>query len=200
MMIDIVFEYICPVLIGLWIVSGLARLAGVTVSSGPAIKGFLLLFSLALALYPIRGLSVSDYMLSLNPNFSIGSMALLLTVVCRRVFNRKLMNDKDLKLFVIWNIVISLFVFIPALGLIGLDIYVLGYASYLLFVVMALMTIYLVYQKSQLSYIFIAYIVAFNLRLLPSENFFDYITDGVLFFISLGVLITRSCRTGSKYA
>jgi hypothetical protein len=195
MMIDIVFEYICPVLIMLWIISGPARLAGVTVSSGPAGKGILLLFSLALALYPVRGLSVSHYMLSLNPAFSIGSIALLLIIVCNRIWNRNLVTDKDLKHFVIWNIFISLSVFIPALGFTGLDIYALGYGSGLLFAVMALVTIFLVYQKSPLSYIFIAYIAAFNLKLLPSENFFDYITDGVLFFISLGMLFTRSYRT-----
>ena len=194
MMIDIVFEYICPVLIVLWIISGLARMAGGNVSS-PSGKGLLLLFSLGFALFPVRGLSVSDYILSLNPNFSIGSIALLLIVVCYRIFDRKLLTDKALKRFVILNIVISLFVFIPALGFTGLDIYASGYGSYLLFVVMALVTIYLVYQKSPLSYIFIAYIVAFNLKLLPSENFFDYITDGVLFFISIGVLISRPDRT-----
>ena len=194
MMIDIVFEYICPVLIVLWIISGLARMAGGNVSS-PSGKGLLLLFSLALALYPVRGLSVSDYILSLNPNFSIGSIALLLIGVCNRIFDRKLLTDKALKRFVIWNIVISLVVFIPALGFTGLDIYVLGYGSYLLFVVMALVTIFLVYQKSPLSYIFIVYIVAFNLKLLPSDNFFDYMIDGVLFFISVGVLISRPDRT-----
>ena len=200
MMIDIVFEYICPVLIVLWIISGLARMAGGNVFSGPGGKGVLLLFSLALALYPVRGLSVSDYILSLNPNFSIGSIALLLTVVWRSICNRKLVSNKDLKHFVIWNIVLSLCVFIPALGFTGLDIYASGYGSYLLFVVMALVTIYLVYQKSPLSYIFIAYIAAFNLKLLPSENFFDYMIDGVLFFISVGVLISLSRRIGNNYS
>ena len=195
MMIDSVFEYICPVLIMLWIISGPARLAGGTVSSGPAGKGSLLLFSLLIALYPISGLSVSDYILSLNPCFSIGSMALLIIIICNRIWNRNLVNDKDLKRFVIWNIFISVFVFIPALGFTGMDIYALGYSSSLLFAVMALVTIFLVYQKSPLSYIFIGYIVAFNLKLLPSENFFDYITDGILFFISLGILLSRSYRT-----
>ena len=194
-MIDSVFEYICPVLIMLWIISGPARLAGVTASSGPAGKGSLLLFSLLIAIYPITGLSVSDYILSLNPCFSIGSMALLIIIICNRIWNRNLVNDKDLKRFVIWNIFISVFVFIPALGFTRMDIYALGYGSGLLFAVMALVTIFLVYQKSPLSYIFIGYIVAFNLKLLPSENFFDYITDGILFFISLGILLSRSYRT-----
>ncbi len=200
MTINIVFEYICPVLIMFWIVISLARLAGVTESSGPAVKGLLLLLSLLAALYPIRGLSASDYMLSVNPGFSIGSAVLLLIIVCNRIFHTKLLTDKDLKRFAIWNILISIVVFVPALGFTGLDIYAMGYGSYVLFVVMALITIFLVFQKSSLSYIFITYIVAFNLKLLISENFFDYITDGVLFFISIGVLIAVSRRTGSNYS
>jgi len=194
MMTDMVFEYISPVLIVIWIIGGLSRSARGTVSSGPAFKGVLLLFSLALALYPFRGLSLSDYILSLNPGFSIGSIALLMIAVSNSIFDRKLVTDKDLKRFVIWNIFISLFVFIPALGFTGQDIYASGYGSSLLFIVMALVTSFLVYQKSPLSYIFIAYIVAFNLRLLPSDNFFDYITDGILFFISLGILISGPYR------
>jgi len=199
-MIDIVFEYICPVLIMLWVVIGLARLAGVTGSSGPAIKGLLLLFSLALALYPIRGLSVSDYILSLNPSFSIGSIALLLIIVSNSLLKKRLLLHKDLMMFSGWNIIISLIVFIPALGFTGMDMYVAGYGSSLLFILMALVTIFLIYKKSPLSYIFIAYIVAFNLKLLPSENFFDYITDGVLFFISLGFLITIPNKAHNNYS
>ncbi len=197
---DIVFEYICPVLIILWITGGLARLSGVTGSFGPVIKGLLLLLSLIVALYPIRGLSLSDYILSLNPGFSIGSIALLMIVVCLSIFDRKLLTDKDLKRFVIWNIMISLFVFIPALGFTGQDIYASGYGSSLLFAVMAMVTIFLIYIKSPLSYIFIAYIVAFNLKLLPTDNFFDYITDGILFFISLGILISCLQRTHKNYS
>jgi hypothetical protein len=200
MMINTVFEYICPVLIVLWIVSGLARLAGVKASSGSAIKGLLLLFSLAIALYPIRGLSVSDYILSLNPSFSIGSVALLMIGISSRMLNKELIPHKDLMIFAIWNIIISIIVFIPALGFTGQDIYASGYGFSLLFVVMALVTIFLVYKKSPLSYIFIAYIVAFNMQLLPSDNFFDYITDGVLFFISLGALIMPSHRIDNNYS
>jgi hypothetical protein len=200
MMTDMVFEYICPVLIVIWIIGGISRSVRGTVFSGPAIKGVLLLFSLALALYPFRGLSLSDYILSLNPGFSIGSIALLMIGVSKSIFDKKLVADKDLKRFVIWNIFISLFVFIPALGFTGQDIYASGYGSSLLFIVMALVTSFLVYQKSPLSYIFIAYIVAFNLKLLPSDNFFDYITDGILFFISLGILISRLQRTHENYS
>ncbi len=199
MIIDIFFEYICPVLIVLWIVSGFARLAGVKASSGSAIKGLLLLFSLAIALYPVRGLSVSDYILSINPNFSIGSMVLLLIIVNKRMFNKDLLSHKDLVTFSIWNIFIYFIVLIPALGFTGLDIYASGYGFSLLFVAMAVVTICLIYIKSPLSYIFIAYIVTFNLNLLASENLLDYITDGTLLFISLAVLFLPFNKPDNNY-
>ena len=194
MMIDIVFEYICPVLIVLWIMSGLARLAGFHYSSGSAIKGLLLLMSLLIALFPVRGLSLSDYILSINPSFSIGTLALLILVVSNSVMRKRLLSHNDLMIFSGWNILVSLIVFIPALGFTGQDIYSSGYGFSLFFVIMLAVTIYLVYRKSPVSYIFIAYILAFNLNLLPSENLFDYITDGVLLFISLGIVILPSYR------
>jgi hypothetical protein len=53
--------------------------------------------------------------------------------------------------------------------------------------------------RSPLSYIFISYIIAFDLKILYSENFFDYMADGVLFFISIGVLISRAVKAiGAK--
>ena len=201
MIIDIVFEYICPVLIVLWMVSSIAGLTGFRGSSGLSIKGFIVLFSLGLALYPIKGFSLSEYILSLNPNFSLGSLALLLVLVSNSLFNNKLLSDKQLLMFSGWNIFISLFVFIPALGYTGMDIYVSGYGFSLFFILMALVTVFMVHKKSPLAYIFIAYIVAFNLKVLPSMNFFDYITDGILFFISLGVMIVRPhnlCEKGSS--
>ena len=57
------------------------------------------------------------------------------------------------------------------------------------FVVVALLSLISIWLWFPLSFIFLAYIAAFNLKLLPSPNFFDYITDGFLFLLSMGVLV-----------
>ena len=147
-----------------------------------------LVLSALIALLPVHGLSLADYLLSLNPNFSIGSLALVMVLLWPKLMGKSLLSDGQLFTFCLWNVVISLVLFSSYLGLLSYDLYALGYNFSLWFIFMALITLITVWFFNPLSVIFIAYIMAFNLRLLPSPNFFDYITDGFLFLMSLGLL------------
>lgn len=142
-----------------------------------------------LTFVPIAGLSLGDYLLSINPNYSIGSVALVLILLWPQITDQKLISEKHLMVFCSWNVVFSLILFSSSLGLIPYDMYALGYHFSLWFVVVALLTLVSIWLWYPLSFIFLAYIAAFNLKLLPSPNFFDYITDGFLFFMSVGVLV-----------
>jgi hypothetical protein len=138
---------------------------------------------------PIGGLSLADYLLSLNPNFSIGSLALVVMLLWPRFTGKQLLSDKNLQLFCLWNVVLSLTLFSSYLGVIPYDMYASGYHFSLWFMVIAVITLIAVWFLHPLSVILIAYIAAFNLQLLPSVNFFDYLTDGFLLLMSLGLLI-----------
>ncbi len=85
-------------------------------------------------------------------------------------------------------------VFSSYLGLVPYDLYALGYGFSPWFVFMAIITLLLVWAGNPLSLIFLAAIAAFNLKLLPSGNFFDYLTDGFLLILSVGVLVSRACN------
>jgi hypothetical protein len=150
----------------------------------------LLVLSVAavITLTPIGGLSLADYILSLNPNFSIGSLALIVVLLCPKLTSQPLLSNNNLRMFCLWNILISFVLFSSYLGFIPYDIYAYGYHFSLWFIIMALVTILAVWSWNPLSFIFIAYITAFNLQLLPSANFFDYITDGFLLLMSLGLI------------
>jgi hypothetical protein len=137
---------------------------------------------------PIGGLSLGDYLLSFNPNYSIGSVALVLALLWPKIMDKPLLSQKHLLIFCSWNVGFSLLLFSSSLGLLPYDMYALGYNFSLWFVVVALLTLGSIWLWYPLSFIFLAYIAAFNLHLLPSPNFFDYITDGFLFFLSVGVL------------
>jgi hypothetical protein len=137
---------------------------------------------------PIGGLSLADYLLSLNPNFSIGSLALIVVLLWPKFTGKPLLSDKNLWMFCFWNLVLSLILFSSYLGFIPCDMYASGYHFSLWFIIVALITLMAVWFLNPLSVIFIAYIVAFNLKLLPSVNFFDYLTDGFLLILSLGLL------------
>jgi hypothetical protein len=138
---------------------------------------------------PMGGLSLADYILSLNPNFSIGSLALVVVLLWPKFAGKPLLSDKNLRIFCLWNVVLSLVLFSSYLGFIPYDMYASGYQFSLWFIIMAVITLIAVWFLNPLSVIFIAYIVAFDLKLLPSLNFFDHLADGFLLLMSLGVLI-----------
>ena len=152
-------------------------------------KLVVLVSSAFIALLPVHGLSLSDYLLSLNPNFSVGSLALVVVLLWPKFTGKPLLSDGHLLVFCFWNVVVSLALFSSYLGLLPYDLYALGYNFSFWFVIMALLTLLSVWCCYPLSIMGLAYIAAFNLRLLPSPNFWDYITDGFLLLMSVGLLI-----------
>jgi hypothetical protein len=149
---------------------------------------------------PIGGLSLADYILSLNPNFSIGSLALLVVLLWPKFTGKPLLSDANLWLFCLWNLILSLNLAFSYLGLIPYDMYASGYHFSLWFIIPAVITLRAVWSLNPLSIIFIAYIVAFDLKLLPSDNFFDYLTDGFLLVLSLGLLFQVAVLAVKKYS
>jgi hypothetical protein len=148
----------------------------------------ILYISAFITFVPVTGLSLGDYILSVNPNFSIGSSALVLALLWPKIMDKPLLSKDHLVIFCFWNVIISLILFSSTLGLIPYDMYASGYNFSFWFMVVALLTLVSVWLWYPLSFIFLAYIAAFNLKLLPSANFFDYLTDGFLFIMSVGVL------------
>lgn len=158
----------------------------------------ILYFAAFLTFVPLTGLSLGDYLLSFNPNFSIGSLALVLVLLWPKITDKPLLSEKHLLIFCAWNVVFSLILFSSALGLMPYDMYAQGYQFSPWFVAVALLTLASIWLWYPLGFIFAAYIAAFNLKLLPSPNFFDYITDGFLFFLSVGVLVVWGWRVKTR--
>jgi hypothetical protein len=154
----------------------------------------ILYFAAFLTFVPLTGLSLGDYLLSFNPNFSIGSLALVLVLLWPKITDKSLLSQKHLLIFCAWNVGFSLMLFSSTLGLMPYDMYAQGYHFSPWFVAVALLTLASIWLWYPLAFIFAAYIAAFNLKLLPSPNFFDYITDGFLFFLSVGMLIFLGWR------
>ncbi len=163
-------------------------------------KLLLMALTAFITLAPIGGLSLADYILSLNPNFSIGSLALIVVLLWPKFTGKPVLSDKDLSIFCLLNVVLSLILFCSYLGFISYDLYALGYHFSALFIIMAVITLIAVWFLNPLSVIFVAYIAAFNLKLLPSDNFFDYLTDGFLLLMSLGVLISLAASSRLRHA
>jgi hypothetical protein len=174
----------------MWSISWILQLTGVDRYPGKFRVPILIFFSALISLTPLGGISLTGYILSINPVFSVGSTCLLLAIVWKRFGGTSYLSKLDLLLFATWNIAVSLYLYISHLGFIGYDLYRYGYGFSLLFVLTACLTVLLALSKSPIAWIFISYILAYDLRLLHSDNFFDYITDGVLFIISVVILVS----------
>lgn len=183
------FEFLFPLLLITWTILWIARFTNALDFMGKIGKPLVIASSVFITLYPFTGLSLAEYFLSLNPNYSIGSIMFFFIVIWKEFGRKPLLSYKNLLQFSIWNVGVSLCLFISYLGFVDFDLYAMGYGFSFWFVVTALLTIILTLLRNPLSFIFIFYIISFDLKLLYSNNFFDYITDGVLFLISLGIIV-----------
>lgn len=191
------FEYIFPFLLILYILSwGWSwgeswggRRIGIKQKKKPVISLITIILSAILCFLPIGDLSIGAYILSFNPSFSVGIIFLLIILLTKELSGRELLRERDLLWFSIWNLSVSLVLYSASLGFIGTDIYGTGYSFSLIFIITAVLTLAMIFIKSPLYIIFTGYIVVFNLKILPSDNFFDHITDGVLFFASVIIIM-----------
>jgi len=189
MVIKEYFQLLFPFLIVLWLVFRVASATARLQPTTPLKKLVALVLSAIVTFYPFTGLSLAEYFLSLNPSYSLGSLALMVIVLWPRFTAKPLLSDRHLFEFCLWNVSVSLVVYLSSLGFVAYDAYALGYHFSFWFLPMALITVLLIWRNHPLSYIFLAYILFFNLKVLPSNNFFDYITDGFLFVISFLVIM-----------
>jgi len=194
MVIKEYFQLLFPFLGITWIVFALGSLTKVVQSATGLHKLMVLVLSAFITFVPFTGLSLADYLLSCNPNFSIGSLALVIIGLAPHLGSKPLLEDRLLWGFCLWNVAISLILYASYLGLVGYEVYGDGYHFSPWFVALALLTMLLIWRRNPLSYVFIAYIAAFNLQVLPSPNLFDYVTDGFLFAVSLALAIPCTKR------
>lgn len=188
MIIKEYFQFVFPILFITLIIYAISLWSNLARPNKGLPKLIVLVISALITLVPFTGLSLAEYLLSVNPNFSIGSLALVFILLWPQFMGQPLLPDKQIRIFCLWNVALSFALFSSYLGLLPYDMYALGYNFSMWFIIMALLTVITIWCWHPLSYIFIAYIAAFNLRLLPSHNFFDYITDGFLLIMSLGML------------
>ncbi|MBE9529110.1 MAG: hypothetical protein IME99_07720 [Proteobacteria bacterium] len=145
------------------------------------------------------GLSAASLLLSISPSFSIGTVAVMLLFIVRNITKDRsngtraqgrVLDRATLGLFCLWNVIVGTALYSGTLGLLPHDLYFVGYTFSWVFILTAALTLVAIVTGSRLKWVFLAYVVAWNHALLPSPNFFDYIIDPVLFFISIGVLVS----------
>lgn len=198
MNLDSPFSYIIPVLIVLGIGSIIADKIH-PLLRWPKIYRWLFVVVLAvLTIIPLDGISIATLLLSFNPNYSLGLAIVLVVILARRLWGVSLLSSRDLWYLSIWSVGLGIVLYAGSLGFLPYDIYPLGYDSSLFFFIIGGLTIAMVLVESRLQWVFISYITAFNLGLLPSPNFLDYIIDPFLFLFCSAIISSRIVKSVLK--
>jgi hypothetical protein len=145
--------------------------------------------ALLLTLIQIDGLSAVDLLLSLSPSLSVLCLGLVLHNYSNAVFGLPLLHPKELLYWAGFVLVLSIPLFASVLGGIPVDLYAYGYRFSWIHVVAVGFGLYVAWRgHNGLAAILLAALAAYYLRLLPSGNVFDALTDGLVFFIAIGIV------------
>ncbi|MFQ5586721.1 MAG: hypothetical protein ACE5GF_07865 [Thermodesulfobacteriota bacterium] len=188
---ELLLEHIAAILFVLWVVLSITGRFYPYADRPVPVRLAVVAAIAAITIAPLDSLSVSEGLFTLNPTFSIGLTAFLALESLKRLTGIKVLSDRNISLFAVWNLAIGSLLYSSTIGLFPFDIYYMGYGFSHIFWMLGALTIVLILAGNTLQWVFIAYAGAWRLGLLQSPNLFDYIIDPFLFFISLGILIGK---------
>ena len=111
MIISDYFQLLFPWLFVTWLLAAVLCRAAPGCLGKTWLKILVPALAAVIALVPLGDLSLADYLLSLNPNFSMGSLALVVVLLWPNLFERPLLSPRQLSLFCLWNVLVSLVLF-----------------------------------------------------------------------------------------
>ena len=166
----------------------------VRLARNPAQRGILLAGSLLLSLLPVQGISLALQLRTYIGDLSISSLVLLSwAMLCRFGLPGASPRDRLASLALFAGLAVLLYP--AALGLSYSDPYQLGFAPRPMLLVLGLLSLVLIIQRSWLGALaLVLATLAFSLRLNASENYWDYLIDPYLALYSLGALLSSGLR------
>jgi hypothetical protein len=181
------FSSVCP-----WLILVLAtqRLAG---HCGLRTRGWrrlsiLGLIALGCLALPIAGMSLADWVRGMSANFSIPFTALLALAVWEYEFGRKALSGSEWAAGWAFGIVAALGLYPFALGLGRFDPYGWGWGFSPLFIISAGLTAILIWKQNRFGVLLLLAIAAWQLHVLESGNYWDYLVDPVYCLAGTAVL------------
>jgi hypothetical protein len=190
---------LCPwlmLLLGLQALAGLCRLKT---------RGWLRLLLLAvvaagLLLLPIQSVSIAGWVRGLSAEFSIPLTGLLVVAVLETEFRRELFSNADWIAAWAFGALGGLGLYPLALGWGSFDPYEWGWRFSPLFVASALVTSLLLWKQSRFGLLLLLATTAYQLRLLESANYWDYLLDPVYCVTSLLALAVQLAKVARPAA
>jgi hypothetical protein len=181
---------ICPWLGLAWCVQRLTRMAKLP------LRGWMLLaasgaIAAVVMLIPIQGLVVARWIAGLNANFSIPLTVMLALIVWENVFEHSILSERERSTAWGFGAAGGLALYPMALGLGSFDPYAWGWPFSPLFVVIGALTAWLIWRGNRFGFVLLLAAAAFQLRLLESANYWDYLLDPIYSLVSLGWFAAR---------
>jgi len=195
----LVFLLLCPwlmLLMGLQALAGLCRLK----TRGWPRLLLLALVAAGLLLLPIQSVSIAGWARGLSADFSIPLTGLLAVAVWETEFPRKLFSKADWTAAWAFGALSGLGLYPLALGWGSLDPYEWGWRFSPLFLASALVTSLLLWKQSRFGLLLLLAIAAYQLRLLESANYWDYLLDPVYCVTSLLALAIQLAKAAGPAA
>jgi len=177
------FSFVFPFLLVTLIMQSILQKLGKSLHGWRA-TSIIGIISLLVCIAPVGGMPLARWLISLNANFSIPLTAVLFAGVWEKAGGKVLFDRKTLSGFWLFGIVMGILLYPMALGLGVYDPYSLGWKFSLLFVVMMVLTIFLLLKRNPLGIVLMLCILAYHLRVLESVNFWDYLIDPFFVIIS----------------
>lgn len=198
MSLDMLIELcsaVCPWLAAMWCLQSLVRWTRLPVRDWTllALTGAL---AAAVMLVPVQGFAIARWVATLNPNFSVPLSGMLAISVWERTFGRSVFSNREWTTAWSFGAIGGLVLYPMALGLGSVDPYEWGWRFGPLWVLVGMLTAWLVWQQNRFAVLLLLAAGAWHLRLLESTNYWDYLLDPVYSLVSLGWVVTRlSTRT-----
>jgi hypothetical protein len=181
---------LCPWLL---LLLALQVLAG---AFGPRKRGWPRLLILALVAagllqIPIKGVTVAEWVCGIIADFSIPFTGLLAVAGWEGEFQTKLFSRADWTAAWAFGAVAGLGLYPLALGWGSFDPYEWGWGFSALFVIAGGLTALLLWKQNRFGLLLLLAVVAYQLRLLESANYWDCLLDPVYCIVSLLALATK---------
>ena len=162
----------------------------------PAFRGWpLLIIPSALALgalfISLDGIVLARWVASVSASFSVPFLGLLAIAAWERAFARPVLERRDRDAAWTFGAIAGLLLYPFALGVGSIDPYEWGWYRSPLFVVVGVLTGWLIWTRHRFGILLLAAVIALHLRLGESSNYWDYLIDPVYWFASLVVLARR---------
>lgn len=202
-MISFVFSFFFPWLVVLLLIQcGASRVK--KVPHGWRLTSILALIAGIIVLLPVKGLPLARWLIGINANFSFPMSAAVFHKAWENAAGSRLLDRRASRASWLFGLAAGIVLYPMALGLGGFDPYVLGWGFSWLFVLVAAATVGLLLIRNRFAVVLIACILGYDLNLLESHNFWDYLVDPFFLLLSFGALsswlIGQICnnRSGSK--